>query len=81
MRSLALLIGQAEKYGTSLVQTLGIQADGLRLKRYQWAESQAQKAPVKLIFPTVLCIFPALYIVLMGPAGVQIYHLLKTFGP
>ena len=80
LRSLALFIGQAETYGTSLVQTLGIQADGMRLKRYQWAETQAQKAPVKMIFPTVLCIFPAFYIVMMAPAGVQIYHMFKTFG-
>jgi tight adherence protein C len=80
LRSLALLIGQAEKYGASLVRTLRIQADALRLKRYQWAEGQAQKAPLKLIFPTVLCMFPALYIVLMGPALVQVLQLLKSMG-
>ena len=60
LRSLALLIGQSEKFGASLVRTLRIQADSLRLKRYQWAEGEAQKAPLHLIFPTVLCIFPAL---------------------
>ena len=80
LRSLALLIAQSEKYGASLVRTLRIQADGLRLKRYQWAEGQAQKAPLKLIFPTVVCIFPALYIVLMGPALVQLQDLLHAMG-
>jgi tight adherence protein C len=80
LNSLALLIGQSERFGTSVVRTLIIQAEGLRLKRYQWAEAQAQKAPLKLIFPTVLCIFPALYIVLMGPAGVRLYQLLDTLG-
>jgi tight adherence protein C len=80
LNSLAVLIGQAERFGTSVVKTLVIQAESLRLKRYQWAETQAQKAPLKLIFPTVLCIFPALYIVLMGPAGVHLYHLLINLG-
>lgn len=77
LRSMAVLVGQAERFGTSLVRTLRVQADGLRLKRHQYAEAQAQKAPLKLIFPTVLCIFPALYIVLMGPAGVQLLKLLE----
>ena len=81
LRSLAVLIGQAEKYGASLVRTMRIEADALRMKRYQWAEGQAQKAPLKLIFPTVLCIFPALYIILMGPAGLQLYQMLKNMGP
>ena len=73
LKSLALLLAQSEKFGASLVRTLRIQADSLRLKRYRWAEGEAQKAPLKLIFPTVLCIFPALYIVLMGPAIVARY--------
>jgi tight adherence protein C len=81
LSSLALLIGQAERFGTSVVKTLIIQAEGLRIKRYQWAEAMAQKAPLKIIFPTVLCIFPALYIVLMGPAGVQLLQLLSSFNP
>jgi tight adherence protein C len=78
LRSMAALIDQAERFGASLVRTLRIQADALRLKRHQYAETQAQKAPLKLIFPTVLCIFPALYIVLMGPAGVQLLQLLEN---
>jgi tight adherence protein C len=75
LRSMAVLIGQAEKFGASLVRTLRVQADGLRLRRHQYAETQAQKAPLKLVFPTVLCIFPALYLVLIGPAVVQIVRM------
>ncbi len=78
LRSLASVITQAERFGASIVNALRVHADALRLKRYQDAETQAQKAPVKLIFPTVLCIFPALYIVLMGPAGVQLLELLEN---
>jgi tight adherence protein C len=78
LRSMAVVIGQSERFGASLVRTLRIQADSLRLKRHQYAEAQAQKAPLKLIFPTVLCIFPAFYIVLMGPAGVQLWEMLNN---
>jgi tight adherence protein C len=78
LRSLASVVIQAERFGASIVNALRVHADSLRLRRYQYAEEQAQKAPVKLIFPTVLCIFPALYIVLMGPAGVQLLEMLNN---
>jgi len=78
LRSLASVVAQAERFGASIVKALRVHADTLRIKRYQYAEAQAQKAPVKLIFPTVLCIFPALYIVLMGPAGVRLLELLTN---
>jgi tight adherence protein C len=78
LRSLASVVSQAERFGASVVKAMRVHADTLRLKRYQWAEAQAQKAPLKLIFPTVLLIFPALYIVLMGPAGVKVMHMLKN---
>lgn len=77
LRSLASVVGQAEKFGASVTKALRVHADTLRMKRFQYAEAQAQKAPVKLIFPTVLCIFPALYVVLMGPAGVHLWELLE----
>jgi len=80
LRAMGAMITQAERFGASLVRTLRVQADSLRLKRHQHAEAQAQKAPLKLIFPTVLCIFPALYIVLMGPAGVQFFQMLEHLG-
>ncbi len=79
LRSLASVVSQAERFGASVVKAMRVHADTLRLKRYQWAEAQAQKAPLKLIFPTVLLIFPALYIVLMGPAGVRVFEMLERF--
>ena len=78
LRSLAAVISQAERFGASIVKALRVHADTLRVKRYQHAEGQAQKAPVKLIFPVVLCIFPALYIILMGPAGIRVYKALEN---
>ena len=59
---------QAEKFGTSIGRALRNQADVLRTKRQQEAEERAQKTAVKLLLPLVLFIFPALGIVLAGPA-------------
>jgi tight adherence protein C len=78
LRSLASVVTQAERFGASIVNALRVHADTLRVKRHQNAEAMAQKAPVKLIFPTVLMIFPALYIVLMGPAAVQLLEMLEN---
>lgn len=79
LRSLASVIGQAERYGASLVSALRVHADSLRVRRHQEAEARAQKAPLKLIFPTVLFIFPALYIALMGPAGIILFEAFGSF--
>jgi tight adherence protein C len=51
-----------------------VQAEELRLKRRMRAEEQAQKLPVKIIFPLILCIFPAMMVVLVGPAAISIYE-------
>jgi tight adherence protein C len=72
MRNLASVIVQSERFGTSVVKALRIHADTLRLQRQQRAEELAQKASVKILFPTLLCIFPAVFIVILGPAAFQL---------
>lgn len=72
MRNLAAVIVQSERFGTSVVKALRIHADTLRLQRQQRAEELAQRAAVKILFPTLLCIFPAVFIVILGPAAFQL---------
>lgn len=63
---------QAEAYGIPIADVLQVQAGELRLKRRQRAEEKALKIPVKIVFPLVLCIFPSLFIVILGPAAINI---------
>jgi len=63
----------AERYGVPIAQVLRVQSTELRDKRRQRAEARAMKVPVKLVFPVVLCIFPALFIVVAGPAFIRIF--------
>jgi tight adherence protein C len=72
LKNLAAVIVQSERYGTSMVKSLRIHAETLRQQRQQRAEEMAQKAAVKILFPTLLCIFPAIFIVILGPAAFQI---------
>jgi tight adherence protein C len=68
---------QADQLGTSLGRILRVQATDTRVKRQAAAEERAQKAPIKMLFPTVVFIFPAMFIVILGPAMLS---LGKLFG-
>jgi tight adherence protein C len=75
VRDLACVLQQSEKHGASVAKALRIFSDSARVERQQQAEEMAQKAAVKILFPTLVCIFPAIFIVLLGPAAVQMSRL------
>lgn len=70
LRSLATIILQADKFGSSISQALRVQSESMRTRRRQLAEEKAAKTAVQLIFPLVLFIFPAVFVVLVGPAAI-----------
>ncbi len=72
VRALAAVIIQAEKFGSSIGSALRVQSDSMRTKRRQLAEERAAKTAVKIMIPLVLFIFPGVFVVLVGPAGIQI---------
>lgn len=74
LKSFVLAMVQADIFGISIGKVLHVQAQELRMRRRQLAEEKAQKIPVKIVFPLIACIFPALFVVIMGPAGITIYH-------
>ncbi|MCE9530658.1 MAG: type II secretion system F family protein [Planctomycetes bacterium] len=79
VRSLAAILIQADRFGSSIAQALRVQSDSMRTRRRQLAEEKAAKTAVQLIFPLVLFIFPAIFVVLCGPAAIQIQKgLLKN---
>ena len=78
VRSLVSIITQAEKFGTSVAKALRNQAESLRTKRRQQAEERAQKTAVKLMIPLVLFIFPAMFVVLGGPAVLNVVKQMKS---
>ncbi len=70
LRSLAGVLIQADKFGSSIAQALRVQSDSMRTRRQQMAEEKAAKTAVKLIFPLVLFIFPGIFVILVGPAAI-----------
>jgi tight adherence protein C len=73
VRSLAAILIQADRFGSSIAQALRVQSDSMRTRRKQLAEEKAAKTAVQLIFPLVLFIFPGIFVVLVGPAAINIY--------
>jgi tight adherence protein C len=76
VNNLMTVLVQTSRFGTSMAKALRVHADAMRIKRRQLAEEKAAKSTVKLVFPLILFIFPALIIVLMGPAAIKIVKVL-----
>ena len=74
MTSFVAAIIQSEQLGVSMAKVLHIQADQMRMKRRQYAEEEAHKAPLKMLIPMTLLIFPSLGIVLMTPAALRLLN-------
>jgi tight adherence protein C len=78
LRQLASILIQADKFGSSIAQALRVQSESMRTRRRQIAEEKAAKTAVKLIFPLVIFIFPGIFVVLVGPAGIEMYRKMFT---
>ncbi len=79
MKALVAILIQADRFGSSIAQALRVQSDSMRIKRRQLAEEKAQQTAVKMIFPLVLFIFPGIFVVLVGPAAIQLMeNMLNT---
>jgi tight adherence protein C len=77
VRSFTSMLAQTEKFGTSLSQAMRTYSDSLRTKRRQIAEEAAAKTTIKMVFPLILFIFPALLVVILGPAIIQLGSIFK----
>ncbi|MHA7141372.1 type II secretion system F family protein [Arthrobacter sp. Sr33] len=73
LRKFVNAIVQADRYGISISAVLRVQASEMRVKRRQRAEEKAMQIPVKVLFPLMVCILPVLFIVLLGPAGINVF--------
>lgn len=78
LSSLVAMLVQTDKFGTSVANSLRVFSDTLRTKRRQRAEEAAAKTGVKMVFPLVICIFPAIWIVTIGPAAIR---FIRVLGP
>jgi tight adherence protein C len=77
IQSLVSMLIQSIRFGTSVSESLRIHAEGLRSKRKLKAQEAAAKIPAKLSIPMILCIFPALFVVILGPSVLRILHILQ----
>lgn len=78
VRSFVMAILQADKFGVSIGSILRSQSEEMRIKRRQLAEEKAQKAPIKLLAPMMICIFPVLFIVILSPAALKIFGIFSS---
>jgi tight adherence protein C len=76
LSSLVAMLVQTDRFGTSVAQSLRVHADTMRTKRRQRAEEAAAKTGVKMVFPLVFCIFPAIWVVTIGPAAIKFVQVL-----
>ena len=76
LRAFVSALIQSGELGIPIARVLREQAKEMRLRRRQRAEEKAQKVPVKITFPLILCLFPALLVIIMGPAVIEIAHAL-----
>jgi tight adherence protein C len=76
IQALVSTLIQTDRFGTSVAQSMRVHSDELRTKRRQRAEEMAAKTTIKMIFPLVLFIFPALFVVILGPAIIKMMHTL-----
>ena len=74
MNALASLLIQADRFGGAIAATLDELAESMRLRRRQLAEERAQKTAVKLLLPLILFIFPGVFVILVGPAAIQLFR-------
>jgi tight adherence protein C len=74
------MLAQTDRFGTSVAQALRTHAETSRVKRRQNAEERAAKLSVKLVFPLVFFLFPALYVVILGPAAIRIMNVFMKQG-
>lgn len=80
LRALAAMLIQTDRFGTSVTQALRVHSETMRVKRRQRAEEEAAKTTVKILFPLLVCIFPALFVVIIGPAAINIYNIMVKGG-
>lgn len=78
LRSLVAMLIQTDRFGTSVAQALRVHSDTLRAKRKQRAEEAAAKTTIKMLFPLVFCIFPAMFVIILGPAAIQMMKFFAT---
>jgi tight adherence protein C len=80
LRSLATMLIQTDRFGTSIADSLRVHAETVRVSRQQRAEEAAAKTTIKLVLPLALCILPALLVVILGPVLIQVYEALQGVG-